>query len=144
MNIRDVLARKGSEVHAVQAHETVSDVLSRFAQSKIRCLAVVDSGALIGILTIRDVVSYLDAHGAAGLSASVGDAMTRDVVTVAPDTSLDDAEEIFAERRFQHLPVVDDGKLVGLVTPADVLGRHLQDVQETSDLLRDYIAGVYY
>ena len=58
--------------------------------------------------------------------------------------SVDDAEALFGEKRIQHLPVVDDGALVGLVTPADVLGRHLEDVEETSNLLRDYIAGVYF
>ncbi len=144
MKIRDVLAGKGRDVHTVRGDEKVSSVLSRFSRSKIRCLVVTAHDALIGILTIRDVVAYLDARGAAGLASAVSEAMTDDVVTVGPDTSLDEAEELFAQKRFQHLPVVDEGRLVGLVTPTDVLGRHLEDVEHTSELLRDYIAGVYH
>ena len=144
MTIGELLRTKGHAVHTVQASERVSDVLKHFASSKIRCLAVTDGTALSGMLTIRDVVAHIDREGAAALDRTVEQAMTKDVISITPDTSLDEAEAIFTEQRFHHLPVEEDGILVGLVTPSDVLGRHLEDVQETSVLLRDYCSGVYY
>ena len=144
MRIREVLRTKGDEVHTVEPSEKVSEVLGRFSDSKIRCLAVTEGMALRGLLTIRDVVAYIDREGAAALDGTVGKAMCKDVISVSPDTSVEEAEAIFTEKRFHHLPVEDDGSLVGLVTPSDVLARHLEDVEETSVLLRDYCSGVYY
>lgn len=142
--IREVLREKGRVVHTVRASERIADVLGRFSDSKIRSLAVTENGALSGLVTIRDVVAHIDRHGADALNAAVEDAMTRDVTTVSPETTLDEAEAIFAARRFHHLPVEEEGMLVGVVTPADVLSRHLQDEHETSELMRDYCSGVYY
>ena len=144
MRIRDVLRTKGDQVHTVETSEKVSDVLGRFADSKIRCLVVTEGTALKGLLTIRDIVAHIDREGAAALAGTVEGAMTADVVTIAPEASVEEAEAIFTERRFHHLPVEEDGALVGLVTPSDVLTRHLEDVQETSVLLRDYCSGAYY
>ena len=144
MKIQDVLKVKGHEVHSVAAAEPLARTLARFADSKIRCLPVTEGAALVGILTLRDVVAFIDRYGAEALGRNVGDAMTRDVVRIAPSAPLEEAQQLFAERGFNHLPVEDEtGKLVGLVTPSDVLRRHLEDVQEGAAYLRDYIAGVY-
>jgi CBS domain-containing protein len=144
VRIHEVLRTKGHAVHTVQASEKISEVLKRFAHSKIRCLVATDGTRLSGLLTIRDVIAYIDREGAAALDGTVEQAMTKDVISITPDTSLEEAEDIFADKRFHHLPVEEDGAVVGLVTPADVLGRHLEEVQETSVLLRDYCSGVYY
>ena len=144
MKIREILRSKGHEVHTVRASEKLTDVLKRFTDSKIRSLVVTDGDALQGMLTLRDVVAYIDRDGAAALDGPVEEAMTRDVVSVTPDASLEEAEAIFNENRFHHLPVEEDGALVGIVTPPDVLGRHLSDAQEANLLMKDYCSGAYY
>ena len=144
MKIREVLRAKGQEVHTVQTSEKVSEVLSRFTDSKIRCLVVTEDMTLKGMLTLRDIVAFIDKKGAAALDGTVGDAMTTEVISVTPDASVEEVEAIFNERRFHHLPVEEDGVVAGLVTPPDVLERHLEDVQDTNVLMRDYCTGVYY
>ncbi len=144
MKIQEVLASKGRVVHTVSPSERVEDVLGRFAESGIRCLAVTRDEALVGLITIRDVVAYIDRGGAAALEGTVGDAMVRDVTTVTPETTLEEAEAVFERSQFHHLPVVEAGALVGVVTPADVLGRHVEELEEVSTLMRDYCSGVYY
>jgi CBS domain-containing protein len=121
----------------------VADVIERFTDAPIRCLVVTEGDALVGLVTIRDVLAYIGKHGDGALEAKVEEVMTRDVTSVTLDASVDDAATLFAERGFNHLPVQEEGKVVGLVTPADVLGRHLEEVREDAAHLIDYISGVY-
>jgi CBS domain-containing protein len=121
----------------------MSEVLRRFTDSKIRCLVVTEDMALKGMLTLRDVVAFIDERGASALDGTVADAMTTSVFSVTPDSSVDEAEAIFNAKRFHHLPVVEDGIVAGVVTPPDVLKKHLEDMQVTNDLLKDYCSGVY-
>ena len=144
MKIREVLRIKGREVHTVQTSEKVSDVLRRFSDSKIRCLVVTEAMALKGMLTLRDIVTFIDQKGAAALDATVGEAMTTAVISIDPDASVEQAEAIFTEKRFHHLPVEEDGVVAGLVTPPDVLGPHLENIKDTNVLMRHYCTGVYY
>ncbi len=144
MKIREVLRTKGHDLHTVQASDKLSDVLGAFTDAKIRCLVVSEGSSLRGLLTLRDVVSAIDRGGASALDESVQHAMTRDVVSITPDTTVDEAEAIFSEKRFNHLPVEEDGVLVGLVTPPDVLARHLGEAQEATELMHAYCSGTFY
>ena len=145
MNIRDVLSQDRPQVHSIEASESLAEALGLFAASKVRCLAVTSDSRLVGILSIRDVVARIDRHGTAALEHPVERAMTRDPVTAVPTMELAEAEKLFAEHSFSHLPVEDEnGRLVGMVTPVDVLRRHLTEVQDGATFLRDYIAGLYY
>jgi len=143
VRIRDVLKAKGRELHTVRASETVADVIRRFTDTRVRCLVVTEGDALVGLVTVRDLLTYIGRHGGGALEARVGLVMTRDVTSVTPDTPLDEAAALLAERRFNHLPVQEDGTLVGLVTPSDVLRQHLKEVREDATSLLDYISGVY-
>jgi len=143
--IRDVLKAKSHEVVSVKADEPLKETFGRFAAAKIRSLAVTSHGVLVGMLTLRDVIAFLERHGAAALEMPVDDAMTGDVVRIRPDASLEEAAAIFQSNDFNHLPVEDDeGRLVGIVTPADVLARRVQEVEDGAAYLRNYIAGMYH
>lgn len=143
MKVWEVLRIKGGDVHTVEPSQTVADAVRRLVKSKIRSLVVTDGPRVVGVLTIRDILVQLDQRGGAALQEQVRDAMTADVIGVAPETTLDEAEALFAQKPFHHLPVVEDGRLVGLITPADVLLRHLRHVQDTNERLVDYISGGY-
>jgi CBS domain-containing protein len=145
LKVREVLKAKGHEVQTVHASETLADLVRRFTEDKVRCLVVVEGDELVGMVTIRDALTYIGRHDGVALEDSeIRDVMSGDVKSITPDTSLDEAAALFAEKRFNHLPVQEDGKLVGLVTPVDVLGRHLEDVREDAGLLIEYISGVYH
>lgn len=141
MLIRDVLQRKGREVHTVDASESMAAAIGRFARSKIRCLVVAEKGRMVGVLTTRDVLTHLDRRGAEALRRNVSDAMTRDAVFVGPDASIEEAHELFTTKRINHLPVIENGALIGLVTPADVLASHADDVEQYNRRLTEYVTG---
>ena len=143
MKISDVLGKKGREVHTIDAGEPVSAAVARFGQSKIRCLVVTEGRQLAGILTIRDALLHLDRRGAEGLGEAVREAMTADVVTVAPESGLDEAHECFTGRDITHLPVLAGDELLGLVTRADVLASRVYDVEESNTRMLEYISGSY-
>lgn len=141
MLIRDVLQRKGREVHTVDASESLAAAIGRFARSKIRCLVVAERGKMVGVLTTRDVLALLDRCGAEALQRKVADAMTREPAFVAPDARIEDAHGLFTKKRINHLPVIEDGAPIGLVTPADVLASHADDVEQYNRRLTEYITG---
>lgn len=143
MKIRDVLAKKGSEVHTIDAGEPLSGAVARFGQSKLRCLVVTDGAALAGMLTIRDALLHVDRRGSSGLGDPVHEAMSRDVITVTPESELDQAHEHFTGSGINHLPVLAEGELVGLVTRADVLASKVFDVEESNAHMLEYISGSY-
>ncbi len=147
MHVWEVLRTKGRDVHTVRPSQTVAEAIKQFVMSRIRSVVVTDHGKVVGVLTIRDILMRLDQRGGAALKEQVKDAMTTDVISVTPQTTLDEAEDIFARNQFHHLPVVENGKengeLVGLITPADVLLRHLHDVQDSNERLLTYISGGY-
>jgi predicted transcriptional regulator len=143
LTVGQVLKSKGGTVETVQATETVANVIRRFTEDRIRCLAVTEGDALVGLVTIRDILTYVGRHGGSALEEEIEAVMTRDITSVTPDTSVSEAGALFAKRRFNHLPIQEDGALVGLVTSADVLGRHLAEVQDDASHLLDYISGVY-
>jgi predicted transcriptional regulator len=98
-----------------------------------------EADRMVGVLAIRDVMARLDRHGAAAIEESIASAMTREVVTVDPGTTLEEAHGLFVSEGINHLPVVEDGRLVGLVTPFDVLGSHVEDIGRQREMLQAYI-----
>ena len=93
---------------------------------------------------LRDVVAFIGEKGAAALDGTVAEAMTTEVISVTPDATVEEVEAIFTSKRFHHLPVEEDGVVAGVVTPPDVLERHLEYIQYTNLLMKDYCSGVYY
>ena len=143
MQVWQVLERKGREVHTIGPGETLADAVTRFVQGKVRALVVAEDDRVRGMLAIRDVLAQLARRGADALDDAVSEAMTAEVVTVTADRPVSEIEQLFVDHRIQHLPVVEVDLLVGMLTPADVLTRHLESVQETNSHLLRYISGGY-
>lgn len=143
MNIRDVLKRKGTEVHAIDATKPLAAAIARFSEAKHRCLVVTDAETMVGVLTIRDTLLHLDRHGAEGLSQPVRQAMTQEVISVTPESTLAESHELFAKKNINHLPVLADGRLVGLVTRVDVLTSRALSAEEINSHLHEYISGTH-
>ncbi len=144
MEVSRVLRIKGREVHTVEPDRTVADAIGTLVRTKIRSIVVTEDSRVVGVITARDILRELDRGGAAALATPVRDVMTTPVISVTPKTTVDDAEKLFEMHAFNHLPVLEDDKLVGIITPADVLLRHLGDVQDTNARLVEYISGTYY
>jgi CBS domain-containing protein len=142
MRVRDTLRHKGDSVVTIARDRTVRDLLALLAEHGIGAVVVSDDGARIdGIVSERDVVRRLHTDGAGVLDAAVAQIMTADVETCEPDTMLDDLMQVMTERRFRHVPVVDGGRLAGIVSIGDVVKRRMAEVQAERDQLTDYITG---
>ncbi len=140
MRIRDVLADKAHPtVLTVAPDLSVRELLTRLAEHNVGALVVsADGVALDGIVSERDVVRHLDRDPGV-LAASVRTIMTREVHSCAPDADLDDVMSAMTERRIRHVPVLDDGRIVGIVSIGDVVKHKISALQFERDQLDSYV-----
>ena len=142
MKIADILRRKGNDVATVRPDDTVRSFVDRLAELRIGALVVSSDGERVeGIVSERDVVRGLHASGAALLDRPVSSIMTVDVHTCDPSASVDDLMRLMTDQRIRHVPVVEDGLLVGIVSIGDVVKRRMDELQDERDQLEGYIRG---
>ncbi len=141
MLVGQILATKGSKVVTTRPDATIAEVAKLLRREKIGAVVVTEAGALCGIISERDVARGLADHGAELLEMKVGQLMTREVVTCAPEDSVDHLRETMTARRFRHLPVLRDGEMVGIVSIGDVVKHRLDELEAETHQLQDYIAG---
>lgn len=142
MSVRDVLDRKGDGVISVGPDQAIWAVLRKFQINQVGALVVTNNdGELLGILSERDLVNGLLSRGQHLLNMSVGETMSTNVPTCAPDDSLADVMQTMTERRTRHLPVLERGRLRGLISIGDVVKARLDDVALENRILRDISRG---
>jgi CBS domain-containing protein len=139
MLIADILRRKGSDVLTCTADQTTTEVLATLAEYNVGALVVVVDGAPVGILSERDIVRSLYAVGATALTATVADLMTNLIISCQPGDSVDIVSSQMTENRIRHVPVLADGRLVGIVTIGDVVAARISELETTRERLEDYI-----
>lgn len=140
MRIADVLRGKGAEVATVEPTATVSALIEALARHNVGAMVVVDGGAVVGIVSERDVVRQLHARGVELLDAAVTEIMTTSVVTCVPTDHVDSLAATMTERRIRHMPVVVDGRLVGIVSIGDVVKSRIGELETDRQQLESYIA----
>lgn len=139
--ISALLERKASVVHAVAPTTTVAEAVAEMNRHCVGSVVVLNGGRLMGIFTERDVLQRVVGPGVDPRRARVADVMTTDVTTVDPSSSIEDAMALFTDRRCRHLPVVSEGRLVGIVSIGDAT-RWMVDTHRTEcEHLKNYIAG---
>jgi CBS domain-containing protein len=142
MLIDQILASKGRDVVTTRPDATIAEVAKLLKAKRIGAVVVTDAaGALRGIISERDLARGLADHGAKLLDMRVSQLMTVEVVTCSPADSLDRLRQQMTEGRFRHLPVVEDGKMIGIISIGDVVKHRLQELETETHLLHDYIAG---
>jgi CBS domain-containing protein len=139
--ISALLGRKGSALHSVTPSMTVAEAVAEMNRNRVGAVVVLDGGKLAGIFTERDVLRRVVGAGVDPNTTSVAAVMTGNVLTVSPETTVDQAIEIFTEKRCRHLPVMADGRLIGLVSIGDTT-RWMADAHRAeAEHLKSYIAG---
>jgi CBS domain-containing protein len=143
MTIAGILKHKPYNLVIVQPTDRVFDVVRGLARQKVGVAVVMDGGSLVGIISERDVMRGLEAQGPAVLEVAVETLMIRDVRTCSPRTTVDEAIANMTNGRFRHLPVLEDGKLLGVISIRDLLNTLVakQAVDVTS--LHGYVTGAY-
>ncbi len=140
MRISEILRSKGGEVATIAPDAEVRQLLVLLAEHNIGAVVVSTDGAVIeGIVSERDVVRRLNDLGADLLSAPVSEIMTTSVRTCAPGDAVDGLRETMTEHRIRHLPVVRDGRLVGIVSIGDVVKSAIAELETEREQLVDYI-----
>jgi len=141
MTVARILADKGRDVLTTQPHRTVKEVAAQLASRGVGAVVVSDaSHTVLGIVSERDIVRAIGAGSSSVLEEPVSRYMTAKVTTVDEGASIDRVMELMTEGRFRHLPVVEAGRLVGIVSIGDVVKRHVNTIESERRALRDYIA----
>lgn len=140
---RDILRTKGNDVWSVPPDTTVLETLKLMAGRGVGAVLVIDDGQLAGIFTERDYARKVVLAGRSSREATVGEVMTRDVVCVSPERSVDECMALMTDRRVRHLPVVNGEDVVGVVSIGDLVKAKIADQEHTIEQLQSYIAGQF-
>jgi CBS domain-containing protein len=140
MTVSIILAGKGREVVTIEPHASVAVAADLLAQKRIGAAVVLGADhRLVGIISERDIVRVLAERGPAALDDPVSAAMTRKVSTCNESETVGSIMERMTEGKFRHLPVIDQGRLLGIVSIGDVVKHRLQEMERDSAAMRDYI-----
>lgn len=140
MTVRAILSQKGGAVMSIAPTATVADAVKLLAEHRIGAVPVTDTSGVVGIFSERDVIYCLAREGATALAKSVGDVMTSPAITVETDAPVMSALAKMSKRRIRHLPVVEDGAMVGFVSIGDLVKFRIDRIESEAAALRDYIA----
>jgi CBS domain-containing protein len=140
MTVARIINEKGRDVVTVAPEKSLAEVAAVLSQKGIGAVVVVEGGAIRGIISERDIVRALARHGAEALRKLAVECMTARVITCRPEETIHDVMQKMTSGRFRHLPVVEDGKLTGIVSIGDVVKRRIEEVEREAEQIREYIA----
>jgi CBS domain-containing protein len=142
MHVAAVIKRKGSNVISIAPDRTIGEAVNLLTEHRIGAALVLDSNEGIrGIISERDIIRALAKYGADALSRKVEALMTRDVQQCSPGDTIAEVMTTMTQRRFRHLPVVQEGKLLGMISIGDVVKQRLDDTELEVETLRGYVTG---
>jgi CBS domain-containing protein len=140
MQVENILQSKGRAVTTVTSGSSIADAVTLLNTKRIGAVVVVDDKKVVGILSERDVVRHLGTDWTALASRPVSDVMTRAVVSVSRFATVADVMERMTEKRIRHMPIVENGELVGIVSIGDVVKRKIEETEQEAIALKEYIA----
>lgn len=142
MTVKEILAKKGSQVYTVETSVSVLEATQLMNAHKIGALVVAEGERIVGMFTERDVLSRVVVAEKAPASITVGEVMTSEVVCCEPSTPIEEASRILKDRRIRHLPVCgEDGKLAGVLSIGDINAYHASDREAQIHFMSEYIHG---
>ena len=142
MKVKDILSKKGQQVSVIRPDSTISTAANRLKLDGIGAMVVSEDGEQIaGIISERDIVRAMVEFGAGLQQMFVSELMTQSVRTCGPDAAINDVMVEMTRSRIRHLPVVESGKLAGIISIGDVVKNRLEELETETHVLRDYIVG---
>jgi CBS domain-containing protein len=139
--VQHLLDNKGRDIISISRDASVLDAIKLMADKGIGALVVIDGGDLEGIVTERDYARKVIIKGRASETTPVADIMTANVITASSQQTVNECMEMMTSKRCRHLPVVDDGDLVGMISIGDLVQAIIADQQEEIEQLEHYISG---
>ena len=139
--VRDILKAKGTDVWSVEPDATVLEALQRMAEKEVGALVVMQGAQIVGLISERDYARKIILHGRTSPTTSVKEIMTSPVMYIHLDQAIEECMSLMTEKRTRHLPVIDDGKLVGLISIGDIVKSIIADQQFIIEQLVRYVSG---
>ena len=139
MTVRSILNTKGHQIMSVAPDAKLAAAVKLLGEKKIGAVLVMDQSRLEGILSERDIVRVLGERGAAVLEEPVSQVMTRKVVSCKETDTVAELMEMMTTGKFRHLPVVDNNRVVGLISIGDIVKWRVREYESEQEALRDYI-----
>lgn len=139
MTIKAIVAQKGTNVCTIDCGETLEAAVTKLGEKRIGALLVLEQGEIAGVVSERDVVYCLNENGAQVLGWPVSRVMTSPAITVDPQTSALSALALMTRRRIRHLPVVENGRLAGIVSIGDLVKYRMEKIEQEASAMREYI-----
>ena len=140
-NAQSILGKKGSDVTTVDRKTSVLDAAKTMNQRRIGAVVVSDGDRVVGIFTERDILNRIVAVGKDPKNTPVGEVMTSPMACCRRDTRLAECKTVMSQKRIRHLPVVEEGKLYGMISAGDILASEVSDQQATIEYLHEYLYG---
>jgi CBS domain-containing protein len=137
--VRDILSTKGNVIFSVAPNTIVLKAIELMCEKNIGGLLIVENGKLVGIFTERDYARKLILKGKSSKDTQIGDLMTANPFTVSPDSSIEDCMKMMTGRKIRHLPVVENEKLVGMISIGDVVKHVIEEQKNIIEHLESYI-----
>ena len=141
--VKRIIRHKGSQVHSIRPDVTVFEALGKMATHDVGALVVMDGDELLGVISERDYARKVILKDRSSKEIQVSEIMSAPAVTVALTTTVDECMQRMTEKRCRHLPVVDEGKIVAVVSIGDVVNWIINAQDQTIHQLEDYIYGKY-
>jgi CBS domain-containing protein len=139
--VKHLLEGKGDAIYAIEPHKPVLDGIRMMADKYVGALLVMEGGQLIGIVSERDYARKVILMGRSSAQTPVSEIMSTPVVTVAPGDSVNHCMKLMTDKRMRHLPVVENGKVIGMLSIGDLVKAVIDDQAEQLEHLQRYIAG---
>jgi CBS domain-containing protein len=139
MTVRSILNTKGHQIMSVEPDAKLSTAIKLLGEKRIGAVLVMNQGRIEGILSERDIVRVLGGRGAAVMEEPVSNVMTRKVVSCKETDTVAEIMEMMTTGKFRHLPVVENGRVVGLISIGDVVKWRVREYETEQEALRDYI-----
>ncbi len=142
MKVRDLLDAKGKDTVSIDVNSSVDDAIRAMNARKISAIMVTESGKTVGIFTERDVVRcYISTAGKSFKEIPVRDTMVKDLIVAVPDEDIHEVSATMVEKNIRHLPVVENGRVIGMLSIRDIIQTHVTRLTTEIHYLKDYIAG---
>ena len=142
MKVRDLLESKGKDTVSIDVNSSVDDAIRSMHARKISAVMVTDAGKTVGIFTERDVVrSYIATNGKSFKEVQVKDAMIKDLIVAVLDEDINDVSATMIEKNIRHLPVVDQNRIIGMLSIRDIIQTQVKKLTTEIHYLKDYITG---
>ena len=143
-NIGQLLKTKGNEIWSIAPQATIYEALQVMSEKDVGALLVVHKGDVVGIFSERDYARKLILKGKFSKDTSVEELMTRKVLYVGPESTIEDCMALMTAKSVRHLPILENKQLFGIVTLGDVVKQIISQQEFTIEQLENYVSGIYY